>query len=1181
MNESNKKSLIAIFVTLVFICSTFASVVIAKGQKFKGFDKGVSYKEVLPLKKVTFVNFDKDSLLDDYAYLAAVPTAVFESNNVLFSHPLLFYEDPYPVKEDKERSLNARQGIDYFMEDWMSYCNGQLDQMTIINVPKENVKQWHSKYTKVINGEDPYTIASELALTEWSYSDNAVIAVINDSFERGLKTTKNSLKGTFTFKDIVRDSFEIPQTNHIDPQYREFTVPEGYKFLKVRSWYPSFYFGITPPIPGFQNIVNMSIPSGDRDLQLYCNYNGDWMEAKMTISWNAQDGMDADKTETYVYQNGKWRLGLTDTPTKSPASYLYSLRSANDQPSAEPQVHRSLLGIINFGRYGRLIDVLKNLKKTKYKVDIDMYPGIDIKIPDRPSYGVRNATFVLTWNNPSIKLGLSLIGPYGEEIVWARNESNEGRQEIKVERLGECLEGEYYTLSVYALDAGYGSVDFNIEYSWEEKFSREEGDCLASATEGAILASIINAPLLYVSLEELPKPTVDAIYKLGVKNVYLINLGNHASSKLVEELNRIVKVRDIKEYEEIYREITDFTKRNDIVFSTIDPWTYWYLEEMISPAGETNGALHIGPAAYIAAHHGVPVFLVDNHPELSKAAVYHTEFWRRYPDGMTEFPTVACMYLTGREVYKYLDKLGFDKEGQETLITVAGQFDIGLPWDRVFTGKAKPGRFFGSPTDVSVWISRTIFYPALIFENPALKGPVKLINGSESKRRFPWWSALGLKITKPSQEEEFLYPVLDTLVCYDHRFNERAGKYFGFKYKCADGTIPGESSIDFGLPIDEGVNEKYLGEPGASMPDLSGSEVQPFYLRKAGYSPVFSTNFSANMYNLNQGVILWLINTHGGPMDGGMLMFWDPEGKSNIKYPAIPGTGAKKETNPWRGYEWLLGSTEEPDTMTADIHGIIPALLGNPYRNGILRTSFDWAPAKKPILDKISNLLSKLPIVKSITPEWLKDSNDYYDGVICTVFLTRFFTGWFNGSEIESELKNLHSCGISSVACLPAGKYLHISLVRHGSVFQIMDPWATSWYSDIWQNMIPRGIAIGETIGETFTKGLSKVGILYITDPPQWWWDLWENVELFGDPDLRIWCPSTEYSDLNHWKREDVRSLGYDADLSLDGHMPFGATSYPYEKKPTFLESYLIIIVLLVILAIIIIAAVVSRRRKK
>ncbi|HEC95108.1 MAG TPA: hypothetical protein ENI45_03985, partial [Thermoplasmatales archaeon] len=348
--------LVILMLTTAVLPAAVAKSNIKEGVK--GFDKGVSWANVVPLKKVTFVNFDKDSYLDDYAYLAAVPTTVFydKTSGRLFSYPLLYYEDPYPVEDDKERSLNARQGIDYFMEDWMSYCNGKLDGMTLINVPESKVEQWSSRNITTIKGSDPYSIASKIALHDWSYSDYAVVAVIDESFKKPMNKIEDTIDGTFSFRDVKTLSFEIPKTNHIDPQYKEFDVPEGYKLIKVRSWYPCFYFGISPPIPGFENLINMTIPPGDRDLQLYCNYNGDWMETKMTISWNAKAGMDRDKTETYVYKSGKWRLGVTDTPTKSPLSVISNLKPSKKigETSAEPQVHRSLLGMLNFGRYGSI-----------------------------------------------------------------------------------------------------------------------------------------------------------------------------------------------------------------------------------------------------------------------------------------------------------------------------------------------------------------------------------------------------------------------------------------------------------------------------------------------------------------------------------------------------------------------------------------------------------------------------------------------------------------------------------------------------------------------------------------------------------------------------------------------------------------------------------------------------------
>ena len=51
----------------------------------------------------------------------------------------------------------------------------------------------------------------------------------------------------------------------------------------------------------------------------------------------------------------------------------------------------------------------------------------------------------------------------------------------------------------------------------------------------------------------------------------------------------------------------------------------------------------------------------------------------------------------------------------------------------MFTGAALPGRFWGSPVDTAYAMSRNMFYPGLIFENPAMQGERLMINGSESE----------------------------------------------------------------------------------------------------------------------------------------------------------------------------------------------------------------------------------------------------------------------------------------------------------------------------------------------------------------------------------------------------------------------------------------------------------------
>jgi len=118
------------------------------------------------------------------------------------------------------------------------------------------------------------------------------------------------------------------------------------------------------------------------------------MQAAITSSWNI-DGMDLERAETYVYKNGKWRLGITDIPNKG--------------------------GIINFN--GKLIDILRNmLRGTIYRTDITIFPGIEKEILIDPPFGCRESTFKLTWDTPDVKLGFSLIGPAGDEILSVSKE---------------------------------------------------------------------------------------------------------------------------------------------------------------------------------------------------------------------------------------------------------------------------------------------------------------------------------------------------------------------------------------------------------------------------------------------------------------------------------------------------------------------------------------------------------------------------------------------------------------------------------------------------------------------------------------------------------------------------------------------------------------------------------------
>jgi hypothetical protein len=251
--------------------------------------------------------------------------------------------------------------------------------------------------------------------------------------------------------------------------------------------------------------------------------------------------------------------------------------------------------------------------------------------------------------------------------------------------------------------------------------------------------------------------------------------------------------------------------------------------------------------------------------------------------------------------------------------------------------------------------------------------------------------------------------------------------------------------------------------------------------------------------------------------------------------------------------------------------------------DGLFPTGEDFWPSERPILHAIGKILKLIPIVKWFVPDWLADSSYYKDGMVGSHTISGLATtaAEWTGYNWDKELTNLYSVGWLNGACLPAYKLMHLTMVRHGSIFQVIDPWPTSWYM-YWSQTIPKDLVLGYTIGEAYTRGISHVGILYATDPPQWWWDSEQNICFFGDPDLRIFVPKTDYSSNNNWEKEDTTPMLHSEDCSINGHMPYGATEHPHtQKEKTLLEKYLFVIIILIIVIILIAGIALSGRKKK
>jgi len=973
-------------------------------SSIKGFE-GCSWRPVVPMNRVTAVRYDENSLWDDYAYLCAIPANVFytSTSDTLYSNPLLFYEP-----ESANKVENANQGISYFMDDWCEYLGGEMDEVVLINLSEAEkddfLGNWPAREfgsgSEIYSNIGIYELAGEIAEKDWDVSDTVVLAVIDEGLFTEDLQTSGDLNGVMP-AGYSTDSFPITGTIDVGP-----TPPIYHNFT------------VAEPYRYLKAYMTWGGSAGkDPDMQLY-----DWNLGQVAASerWNPIHGA-SESAASFVYNNGEWAAAVTYMPTESVAP----LRTSAINP-------------------------------VNYNIDIDLYPGVEIELPKCP-YWCRDVTITLSWPAAGQKLGLAITGPKGEKISSSISGNNPTT--LSPTEMGEGN----YTATVLKLDNFAGDTDFTISYSWSQKRNSSHGDQMENAVQGSILASLTNSPLLYTSNETLPAPTLEALLEMNATRVVLMDMGNTSAGLLEQELGGIIPGIEIVSHTRLstmYGSIKDISDSSDVVISTLDPWTKWKLDK--TPDSETPAGLYVGPAAFAAAHHGTPLLLTESHEALSSSKAWHNTYWRSEFSSRNP-PSVGDMVLTGQGIYDVFDSFGLNDTGMESVLTVGGQYDIGVAWDRTLVGAAIPGRIIGNPSDSAYSICRNLFYPSMIFANPALNPEgIELINGSKSYRD----GGDNLQIYDTGGPENYTYPILQTWVSYEHRFNERASRYWGTNYTCANGVLPfwGETND----PIDDGVNAKY-GRPGMYWPDLTNSESLTFYGDKCGYESVFSTYFPRCADNLNEGVLMWLETMHGGSSGSGILGFWKG--------------GSEPESNPWRAYE-TYGSTDDPDTiaMRKDTGAETHRSLGEDDR----------------------------------------------DGVIIAI-QEQSHTTHVSGESFDNGLENIHSTGFLAGSCLIANTYLHLSLIRHGGVFQVIDPWVTSWYASYGYEIFMRYLALNMTVGEAYQKCMEFVGIQYLTG--QWWWDILENVVYFGDPNLRVYVP--KYG----WERPE--SLDYSNRLWIDGHTPY------------------------------------------
>ncbi|MFX1560653.1 MAG: hypothetical protein ACFFBL_08690, partial [Promethearchaeota archaeon] len=182
----------------------------------------------VPLRRVAFVAPNPNSYVDEFAYMAAVPTSLFYFNDTQYISPLIYSD--------------GSESESWLLDDWSEYLSsdGGITQAIAIGDFSENylTQLQHDVGVKIyprITGSAATEIASLLSISEWSSSSTAVVALMRDDFNTPSDITGEA---THTFQNQASELLEFGGTvTYGTPSEINFTPPAWAGWIEGRfNW---------------------------------------------------------------------------------------------------------------------------------------------------------------------------------------------------------------------------------------------------------------------------------------------------------------------------------------------------------------------------------------------------------------------------------------------------------------------------------------------------------------------------------------------------------------------------------------------------------------------------------------------------------------------------------------------------------------------------------------------------------------------------------------------------------------------------------------------------------------------------------------------------------------------------------------------------------------------------------
>ncbi|MGY5858479.1 MAG: C25 family cysteine peptidase [Candidatus Thorarchaeota archaeon] len=348
---------------------------------------------------------------------------------------------------------------------------------------------------------------------------------------------------------------------------------------------------------------------------------------------------------------------------------------------------------------------------TALNCEVDYHPGFSqaVTVPSKAEW--LNVT--MNWDNVATDLNLAFIDPSGRLAMWGPAGSilaNPGQESID---LPYPMEGEWAIVGAWD-DAT--TEQNNVDLSWEISLLPTDIQAyLESAGNGAVLASQMNVPLLYVDVNQVPAKTEWALSRLGVSTIILVDPLNIQASSLTTDLSALASLTNLNAYSLVSTDITLLSENPDIVVSV--------------PTGDNNE--FFGPAAYSAAVHGGPIFSLcgpDNYmttraqetwapyligPEIDNTYVIN-KYDNRAENGWYDerIPNKFSMMQSVDDFESFLTVRGaFNSTSPQPVVVVAPVTLLPISFDRSLQCEFQPGRIPAeNPADASILINRGLLH---------------------------------------------------------------------------------------------------------------------------------------------------------------------------------------------------------------------------------------------------------------------------------------------------------------------------------------------------------------------------------------------------------------------------------------------------------------------------------------